>query len=324
MKAPGSPIGPGKNPETWRVRVFFFALAVLAMELVWLSWPFSLTYLRTQNPPRTSMMAFRENQARALHRPYHIRQQWVPLERISPLLQKAVISAEDDMFYQHAGVDFNDLWESVKTDWKQKRYVRGGSSLTQQVAKNLFLSPKKQLARKLKELFLAFRLDHTLGKKRVLEIYLNIAEWGPGLFGAEAAARTYFHKSAANLNLEEALSLAAVLPSPLKHSPVQNGRYVQWRKAWILDRLQRYGHLRFTPVLAPPGPPDWVESEETDEGAGMPAVVGDTLNAASAEAVPEPTLETGEGDDNEMPAMLGAAPATEAEAEPEALTSTAF
>jgi len=109
-------------------------------------------------------------------------------------------------------------------------YARGGSSLTQQVAKNLFLSPRKLLVRKLKEFFLAFRLDRTLGKKRVLEIYLNIAEWAR-VVRAEAAARTYFHKSAGDLTLEEALALAAVLPSPLKHSPLQPDVMWQWRKA---------------------------------------------------------------------------------------------
>jgi monofunctional biosynthetic peptidoglycan transglycosylase len=272
----------GRRPLIGKLGVLLLASLVLAAGLLWLAWPFSLAYLQTQNPVLTSMMKFRQNEARARHQRYRLRQTWVPLERISPWLQKAVIAAEDDTFYQHAGVDFDDMWESLKADWKTKRYVRGGSSITQQVAKNLFLSPRKLLVRKLREFFLAFRLDRALGKKRVLEIYLNIAEWGPGLFGAEAAARQYFHKSAADLNLDEALALAAVLPSPLKHSPLQTGRYVQWRKAWILDRLQRYGQVRLAAPAPPPGVPDWDEADEPDEPG-----VGDSLNAESLGARPQ-------------------------------------
>jgi len=130
-----------QRPENWRVWVFLVVLFLLCAELVWISLPWSLTYLRTQNPMPTSMMKFRQAQASHNHRIYRLRQQWVPLERISPLLQKAVIAAEDDTYYQHAGVDFDDLWESVKADWKSRRYARGGSSITQQVAKNIFLSP---------------------------------------------------------------------------------------------------------------------------------------------------------------------------------------
>jgi monofunctional biosynthetic peptidoglycan transglycosylase len=254
------------------------------------------------------MMKFRQDQARALHRHYRIRQTWVPLERISPLLQKAVIAAEDDTFYQHAGVDFDDLWESVKEDWRNRRYTRGGSSITQQVAKNLFLSPRKVLVRKLKEFLLAFRLDRTLGKKRVLEIYLNIAEWGPGLFGAEAAAHAYFHKSAADLTLDEALGLAAVLPSPLRHSPLQTGRYVQWRKAWILARLRRAGALPGATAPPEPEPPEWPASETEDEEAAEPAATGNTFNAEILPASPPAGLESGESGLKPAPEAEGNSP----------------
>jgi monofunctional biosynthetic peptidoglycan transglycosylase len=319
-----TPARRASHPEAylvhWRPWAFLLAAAVLALGLVWLCWPFSLDYLRTQNPQRTSMMKFREAQARTRHLPYRLRQAWVPLDRISPRLQKAVIAAEDDTFYEHAGVDFVDLWESVKQDWKQMQYVRGGSSLTQQVAKNLFLSPQKLLVRKLKEFFLAFRLDRTLGKKRVLEIYLNIAEWGPGVFGAEAAARAYFHKSAADLTLDEAVGLAAVLPSPLKHSPLQTGRYVQWRKAWILGRLQRYGGLREAPAPADSGPPDWVESDEADADLALPEARGDSLNAEVLPAWPGEVPAISAANAPPVPAAADTSPDAEASGETRPVT----
>jgi monofunctional glycosyltransferase len=276
------------TPVPWRPRAFLLAAVFLALGLAWLGWPFSLGYLRTSNPALTSMMKFRQAQARARRLPYRLRQTWVPLSRISPWLQKAAVAAEDDTYYQHAGVDFDDLWESAKQDWRQKRYIRGGSSITQQVAKNLFLSPRKLLVRKFKEFFLAFRLDRTLGKARVLEIYLNIAEWGPGVFGAEAASRTYFHKSAADLTLDEAVGLAAVLPSPLRHTPLQTGRYVQWRKAWILARLHRAGALAAPVEVPEPGAPDWTDPDEAEADLALPEQVG---NTAAAESLPAPETE---------------------------------
>jgi monofunctional biosynthetic peptidoglycan transglycosylase len=228
------------------------------------------------------MMKFRQEQASHKHRRYRIRQQWVPLSRISPYLQKAVLIAEDDTFYEHRGVDFQEMLDSLKDNWKRKYYARGGSTITQQVAKNLFLSPRKFLLRKLKEMVLAFRLERALGKKRILEIYLNIAEWGPGIFGAETAAREYFGKSAAEVSLEEAVALAAVLPSPLRHSPVQEGRYLKWRKEMIMSRLERWGNLPESAFALRENEPDWVTDEETGD---EPPVVSEV--PAEHEAKPE-------------------------------------
>ena len=123
---------------------------------------------------------------------------WVALRRISPDLKRAVLVAEDDAFWQHEGVDFEQLQESIEADWARGRFLRGGSTITQQLAKNLYLSPSKNPLRKLRELIIARRLEAELKKARILELYLNVIEWGDGIYGAEAAARTYFHTSAAD------------------------------------------------------------------------------------------------------------------------------
>ncbi len=269
--------------------------------LLWLSWPFSLSYLRDRNPKLTYMMKFRQSQAKHKHRRYRIKQQWVSLSKISIYLQKAVLIAEDDTFYEHHGVDFDEMWSSAKDNWKRGRYARGGSTLTQQVAKNLFLSPRKYLLRKLKEMILAFRLDRTLSKKRILEIYLNIAEWGPGIFGAEAAAREYFGKSAADLTLEEAVRLAAVLPSPLRHSPLQEGRYLSWRTTMIRSRLERWGELPEN-TSENVELPAWIKDEEREEEVFvvvkntsnvLPTPDGNSVEAESVSGIPSLNVAAG-------------------------------
>ena len=135
-------------------------------------------------------------------------QRWVSYGRVSPDLKRAVLVAEDDAFWQHEGVDFEQLQESLETDWARGRFVRGGSTITQQLAKNLYLSPSKNPLRKLRELIIARRLEAELKKARILELYLNVIEWGDGVYGVEAAARTYFHVSAAELGPSESALLA--------------------------------------------------------------------------------------------------------------------
>jgi len=174
---------------------------------------------------------------------------WTQLPDFSPYLVRAVLIAEDDRFFQHNGVDWAAFRAAVRHNWKKKKMARGASTITQQVARNLFLSPSRSLGRKIREILIARHLERALGKERILEIYLNIAEWGDGIFGAEAASLAYFDKSSKDLTMEEAVALAAALPSPYERHPkaIPDERLKKLRKLY-LDRLERYrpidGNLR--------------------------------------------------------------------------------
>jgi monofunctional biosynthetic peptidoglycan transglycosylase len=159
---------------------------------------------------------------------------WVPLSQISENLQMAVIVAEDDTFFQHQGINYRETWNALKADLEKKRYARGGSTITQQLAKNVFLSKEKTLARKIKEYFLAHEIEQRLPKKKILELYLNEVEWGDGVYGAEAASRIYFGKPASQLEIQEAALLAAMLPNPKYLNPMVRLERVKKRQHRIL------------------------------------------------------------------------------------------
>jgi len=166
---------------------------------------------------------------------------WAPLKRLSPYLQKAVIISEDDVFYQHDGVNYETMQEAFRVNWEKGRYVRGASTLTMQLARNAFLHKRKTLLRKVRELVLARRLEENLSKSRILELYLNVVEWGEGIYGAEAASRYYFGKSAANLNLSEATLLASMLPNPKIFNPFKRLKSVQkmqQRVVWLMENAR--------------------------------------------------------------------------------------
>lgn len=202
----------------------------------------SLQSLRTANPKRTALMEQRINEARSSNKPFSISQQWIPLSKISPHLIHAVIVSEDGTFYEHEGVDWYELEESVWKNLEKGKAARGGSTISQQLAKNLYLSTSKDPIRKFKELVITLRMERMLSKRRILEIYLNIIEWGNGVYGAEAAARKYFGKSASQLTREEAAQLASVIPSPRKYQPNVMSRYVQRRSSIILSRMSARGY----------------------------------------------------------------------------------
>jgi len=168
---------------------------------------------------------------------------WTGWDGISENLKHAVLVAEDDNFYGHKGVDWESTWRAVKTDLKARRLARGGSTITQQVARNLYLSPSKNPLRKVKEILIARRLEKTLGKRRIFEIYLNVAEWGKGIYGAQAASTAYFGKNALELTPEEAAALAAALPSPRRYSPTKGTRFMEKRKSQIVSRMRASGYL---------------------------------------------------------------------------------
>jgi monofunctional glycosyltransferase len=148
-----------------------------------------------------------------------------------------VLVAEDDLFWQHEGIDLEQLQESLEADWTRGRFLRGGSTITQQLAKNLYLSPSKNPIRKLRELVIARRLEAELKKARILELYLNVIEWGDGIYGAEAAARAYFHTSAATLGPTESALLAAAIINPRLLNPARPGARLLRRQQLILRRM---------------------------------------------------------------------------------------
>jgi monofunctional glycosyltransferase len=170
--------------------------------------------LATTNPKTTAFMELREREAAAAGKPVKHVQRWVPYSRMSMNLRRAVLAAEDSAFFEHEGIDIAEIKKSIQTSIEKGESLRGASTITQQLAKNLYLSPSRDPMRKLKELMITWRLETALSKARILEIYLNVIEWGNGVFGAEAAARKYFGVSAAQLSPEQAARLAAMAPNP--------------------------------------------------------------------------------------------------------------
>jgi len=195
--------------------------------------------LRTKNPGTTAFMELRAEEARARGAKPRREQRWVGYDQISPNLRRAVLVAEDSAFWQHDGVDLEQLKESIEINLERGQFVRGASTITQQLAKNLYLSPSRDPLRKLRELFIARQLEGELSKRRILEIYLNVVEWGDGIFGAEAAARTYFGKPASALSAEEAALLAGALINPRVHNPAKPTRRLKRRQEIILERMGR-------------------------------------------------------------------------------------
>jgi len=193
--------------------------------------------LRATNPTTTAFIELRADDARSRGEAPRRFQKWTRYRDISSDLKRAVLASEDDAFWQHEGIDFEQLQESLEIDWAHGRIVRGGSTITQQLAKNLYLSPSKNPIRKLRELIIARRLEAELPKARIFELYLNVIEWGDGVYGAEAAARTYFHTSAAALGAAEAALLAGAIVNPRVLNPAHPNTRLLKRQQLILRRM---------------------------------------------------------------------------------------
>ncbi len=193
--------------------------------------------LRTRNPATTAFMELRAEQTRREGKPPRRVQRWVPYGRISHDLKRAVLVAEDAAFWDHDGVDYVELQKSIELDWSRGQLVRGASTITQQLAKNLYLSPSRSPIRKLRELVLARRLEAELSKSRILELYLNVIEWGDGLYGVEAAARTYFSVSASALGPSASALLAGAIINPRVLSPFKPSPRLLRRQQIILTRM---------------------------------------------------------------------------------------
>ncbi len=199
--------------------------------------------LQTQNPSTTALIEYRARKAQQSNATFDIRQHWVDFDNIPQLLKDTVRISEDAAFYQHSGVDFTELKESIKKNWEKGKYARGGSTITQQLAKNLYLSTHKSILRKIKEYFIARRLEAQLSKDRIFHLYLNIIEMGQGIFGIQAASKYYFNKNVNQLELEEIVRLTAVIPRPLKTDPRGESGWLKWKATWILDTLKRYQYI---------------------------------------------------------------------------------
>jgi monofunctional glycosyltransferase len=280
----------------WLLLLLLPLLPVVAVGLWLLVLPWPL-HLRWWDPERTSFMEYRLREARREGRDLVIRHEWVPLETISPNLRRAVLVAEDDRFYLHRGIDWRSLAEEVRyqgdttfTWWSRDdlrallealRYyranreeIRGRSTITQQLAKNLYFTPERSVFRKVSEAVVARRLERFLTKDRILEIYLNVAEWGPGIFGAQAAAVVYFERGPDQLTVEQAAALAATLPHPLTSNPSFRPARMAWRQEMLLRRLR-------SPPPPPPDVPVPVLPDSSVSGVDTLPSLSDSLPAGS-------------------------------------------
>jgi monofunctional biosynthetic peptidoglycan transglycosylase len=215
------------------------SLSLAAVAWVWMVTMPDVASLRSTNPTTTALMEARRAQAESQGRV--IRRQWIwtPLSRISPSLRRAVVAAEDASFFVHDGFDWEGIKDAALYDLEKGELKRGGSTITQQLAKNLYLSSERSLIRKVHEALITRSLERHLSKERILELYLNVAEWGNGIYGAEAAARHHFKKSARDLTPDEAAWLAAVLPSPRRYDPLRKTTALTRRYERILRRMNR-------------------------------------------------------------------------------------
>jgi monofunctional biosynthetic peptidoglycan transglycosylase len=217
--------------------------------------------LATTNPDTSAFIELRRAEAIAAGRKPRRIQRWVRYEAISNSLRRAVLVAEDDAFWQHEGVDVEQLRNSLEQDFAKGRMTRGGSTITQQLAKNLYLSPSRNPIRKLRELLITRRLEAALSKRRILELYLNVIEWGDGIYGADAAARTYFRKSAAALSPEEAALLAGAIINPRVHNPAHPTARLRRRQQIILRRMGWVTPPAEAPEAPAPPPPEIPEQQ---------------------------------------------------------------
>lgn len=204
--------------------------------LLWALFALMLVALRWINPPTTAVHMERRVEAWIDHKPYHERYDFVPLREISPDLQHAVIAAEDARFYQHHGFDWHAMEIAAEHDVNGGR-LRGGSTIDQQLIKNLFFGTDRSILRKGAEATLVPVAEVVLGKRRILELYLNVVEWGPGVYGAESACHYWYRTSARNLDRERSAELAAILPAPLRRRPEHMKHY----SALIQERMRQMG-----------------------------------------------------------------------------------
>ncbi len=308
-----APDARGRRGKRATLLVLLGATLAVGLAVWYVVVPYPWT-LASRDPERTSLMQQRIREAGQAGAELLVRQEWIPLDEVSPALVRAIVVAEDYRFRQHRGVDWVSLAEEVRWTgddrfswwslpdvralgaalsyaWSHRAELRGRSTITQQVAKNLYWGTDRSFVRKAMEFVVAGRLERRLGKDRILELYVNIAEWGPGIFGAEAAAREYFGRSARDLGLADAAALAATLPHPLTSNPARDPGRMRWRQGLILDRLDP---SRGLPPEPGPLPDIEIELVDVDLGAlGLPLPVlsgadsGAVVDASPSDSVTE-------------------------------------
>ena len=228
---------PGLARRIGRSLVAIIAVVFGCLVYTWVMLP-DVRPLRTQNPGTTAFMQIRAREAASAGRKAGVVQRIVRYGQFSPLLIRAVLVSEDAAFFSHDGVDYDELKVSMELNWKRGQFLRGASTITQQLAKNLYLSPSRNPYRKVTELMITRRLEAELPKSRILEIYLNVIEWGDGIWGAEAASQRYFGVSAADLSADQAALLAAAIINPRVYSPARPNATLLKRQQIILARMR--------------------------------------------------------------------------------------
>jgi len=221
----------------WKTFCYTLGILVVAALAVQLWFFAHVLWWRSFQPEQSAFMAARGAQLRAKDPKAKLAHQWVPYERVSSQLKRAVVAAEDAKFMDHEGFDWEAISKAIEKNERKGRVVSGASTISQQLAKNLFLSGERSWIRKAQEAVITWMLESALSKRRILELYLNYAEWGEGVFGAEAAARHHFGANAGALSAQQAAFLAAVLPSPRRYAPGRITPYVAGRIDTILARM---------------------------------------------------------------------------------------
>ncbi|MBV9493343.1 MAG: monofunctional biosynthetic peptidoglycan transglycosylase [Acidobacteria bacterium] len=263
-----------------RIVLVLFAVLILWVGFEWITFP-DVSELAKNAPKTTAFMERRRKELRDAGKSDAVTYKFVSYGSISPSLRRAVLVAEDDQFYEHEGVDVEAMKEAFERDWKTKKLSHGGSTITQQLAKNLYLSPSRNPFRKVKEFLIARSLEKHLTKKRILEIYLNVVEMGERVYGAEAASRFYFKTSASRLSPSQAALLAGCLPNPRIMNPGAPNKRLRFRQKMILSRMRRWGYLFEKEVLT-----------EKKPAAESPTTITDTTATTTTAPEPPPATDT--------------------------------
>jgi monofunctional glycosyltransferase len=268
-------------------------VAIAAWE--WITFP-DVEKLQSGWPKTTAFMELRRRELRAEGKDDTLQYQPVPYARISPYLRRGVLVAEDNDFYEHGGVDVDALKAAIRRDWEKKKLTQGGSTITQQLAKNLYLNPSRNPFRKIEEYFIARSLEKHLSKKRILELYLNVVEMGDRVYGAEAASRAYFHESAASLSPSQAALLAGCLPNPRVMNPADPNQRLRSRQRMILGRMRRWGYVAEEETLTARAAPELKQTAPTDTATPEPTetttTATETTETTETTGTPPPPSQT--------------------------------
>lgn len=286
-----------------RRRILLAGLVALALPVALAAWLWSglpgrseVRSLATTNPARTRLMEQRADEAKAKGRKARVAQSWVPLSRVSRHLIHAVLSSEDQNFFGHEGVDWKAIEESIEKNVEKRRFTRGGSTITQQLAKNLYFGTRKTLGRKARELLVTRWMEADLSKGRILALYLNLIEWGDGVYGCEAASRLWYGKPAAALSVSEAAGLAAMIPNPRRINPrVSAARHERAtrRVLWLMGQAGYIGRdVAGLGAEPPPEVPAEDEEPPDDAPAETPAGKSPVPTEPLPEEPPAPTTAT--------------------------------